>query len=529
MKTSVYVIIIFILGSVCFSPSGQSNHINTHNQSVQQTYTVDDEGDGDFTAIQQAIDTAQPGDIIHVYSGTYHEQLLIKQPNLSIQGKPYELGSGNDSDHPIIDGGGIGDVIRIETEHTILSGFIIQHSGSMYPNAGIFIISDNNTIIENGIIANYYGILVNNCSSTIISQNYILSNQIDGIILLATNENIISDNIIKENGFQGIYLLETTQHQIKENTIALNGKDGIQLNNHCRHHLIEDNEIYSNSIDGIKINHENNTDITIRKNTIESNKWNGIHIMNGAGNQIMENDITLNLFNGIHLGDSDQNIISKNTISENLKQGITILFEDSIGNSIYHNNIINDDAIDYGDNQWDNGAGLGGNYWSYYDGSDENNDGIGDTPVLIPGNDNQDNYPIMYPLLHPSIPQKPKGPGLGIVGQSYIYTTQTNAHTRIQYGWDWNGDYQVDEWTDFYDSDQPCTIQHRWEENGTYIVSVKAMNTFGFQSDWSQPLTVTMPKQRNNQGFLHEIFNTIITFLLDRDPICLPFFSSNLP
>jgi nitrous oxidase accessory protein NosD len=40
-----------------------------------------------------------------------------------------------------------------------------------------------------------------------------------------------------------------------------------------------------------------------------------------------------------------------------------------------------------------------GNYWDDYNGSDENHDGIGDTPYEIYGAGNQDLYPLMTPPL----------------------------------------------------------------------------------------------------------------------------------
>ena len=47
-------------------------------------------------------------------------------------------------------------------------------------------------------------------------------------------------------------------------------------------------------------------------------------------------------------------------------------------------------------NLWDDGAA--GNYWSYYAGSDTNEDGIGDTPYIVPGNMSQDRFPLMAPF-----------------------------------------------------------------------------------------------------------------------------------
>jgi nitrous oxidase accessory protein NosD len=68
-------------------------------------------------------------------------------------------------------------------------------------------------------------------------------------------------------------------------------------------------------------------------------------------------------------------------------------------NTFYHNNFINNNQSviiksPSHQNVWDNGSE--GNYWSNYNGTDNNGDGIGDTSYTIDAN-NIDGYPLMTP------------------------------------------------------------------------------------------------------------------------------------
>lgn len=507
VMTSIFLICVII------SPQIQTKEIVKRSTILR----VDGEGDGDFTTIQSALNHAIEGDVINVYSGMYYENIVINMDYITLEGINHELGTGTDTEYPIIVGDSSGDVVTIDAIETSFSGFIIQGSGDDYVDAGIALYKDNNHIFSNGLTANFYGIVLSNCSENTIHSNYIIGNVMDGIFLSNTHENLILGNTIKENGYQGMYLRDTTLNTISENTISLNNRDGIQLRDNCIYNTIKNNIIYSNGFDGIGFVLDDLSHNLIQKNSIYSNGWNGINLLFGHDNQISENDITLNLINGIQIADADDNLIIKNTISENQEEGIRIIWDGSSNNKIYYNNIINDNAFDDGNNQWDNGE-LGGNYWSYYSGSDEDNDGIGDTPYLIPGDENMDRYPLMKRLTSPSKPQCPSGPTIGSVGKMYAYKTQSTAVNKVQYGWDWDGDLFVDEWTPFYESEQICRINHTWEGNGTFQIRVKAMDNFGFQSEWSDPLTITMPKQ---QRFLFSFQNfhthiiKIIQILID--------------
>ena len=103
---TIGVILLFIGMSIPFTSSKQ--------QSLGNVITVDDEGDGDYTSIKEAVINSNPGDTIEVYSGTYLEQgIHIVNDNIALLGISHELGEGDDTGKPFIKGDGtIAETIR---------------------------------------------------------------------------------------------------------------------------------------------------------------------------------------------------------------------------------------------------------------------------------------------------------------------------------------------------------------------------------------------------------------------------------
>lgn len=146
-----------------------------------------------------------------------------------------------------------------------------------------------------------------------------------------------------------------------------NGSNGIVLEK-CNNSTINDNNITGTNR-GIWLHYSHNN--TVSDNTVSGSIW----------------------WCGIVLcGHSSNNTIIRNTIRDNAN-GLGLTGQD---NFIIHNNFINNQnqtvIIESYHNAWNNT--YEGNYWSNYNGTDANQDGIGDTPYLIDEN-NQDNHPLM--------------------------------------------------------------------------------------------------------------------------------------
>lgn len=101
----------------------------------------------------------------------------------------------------------------------------------------------------------------------------------------------------------------------------------------------------------------------------------------------------------------------------------------------------------------------------------------------------------------PDPPKKPSGNSTGYICIEYNYSTSTTdpSGLNITYGWDWDGDLIVDQWTEEYESNETCNISHSWSEPGLYNISVIANNTLGNLSDWSESLNVTMENHSPNE------------------------------
>ena len=94
----------------------------------------------------------------------------------------------------------------------------------------------------------------------------------------------------------------------------------------------------------------------------------------------------------------------------------------------------------------------------------------------------------------PGKPDTPSGPTSGEPGVKYPYNTNAMdpEDDPIMYGWDWDGDLEVDGWTRPFNSGMEITSKHKWDVGGTYEIRVKAMDIHGAKGVWSDPLTVTI-------------------------------------
>ena len=84
----------------------------------------------------------------------------------------------------------------------------------------------------------------------------------------------------------------------------------------------------------------------------------------------------------------------------------------------------------------------------------------------------------------------------------------------VYYQWDW-GDGSTSQWLGPYNSGVEIETKHTWEDRGDYEVKVRAKDTNGLISDWSDPLPISMPKGKMS---LFPEFHSFIEWIIDLFP-----------
>ena len=321
--------------------------IVTQEYGTANVIYVGGSGAGNYTTIQEAIDAAQSGDIIHIAAGIYMEHVVVTK-DLHI------IGEG--ANKTIIAGTGSGDTIYVTNCSIEIRDIGVCGTGTEEVDAGIKLQNTYACIIDNVCVNTSY----------------------NGIYVLRSNTIMIESSTFSRN-YYGIHLHSSSNCTISSNTIIDNYRHGILMEG-SHHNDIEFNSIYRNLKKGISIRSSNENSI--------------------CGNNISASET------GIYVRMTRQNIITNNVIAGNR---VGALLEECENNHVHHNSFIYNTFLNAKDtyatnNQWDDGSA--GNYWSDYDGVDGDNDGIGDTPYEIPGEFSVDNYPIMNPTITDTIPPK---------------------------------------------------------------------------------------------------------------------------
>ncbi len=95
----------------------------------------------------------------------------------------------------------------------------------------------------------------------------------------------------------------------------------------------------------------------------------------------------------------------------------------------------------------------------------------------------------------PGKPLRPSGPVDGKIHVEHTYQSKAVDldGDELWYTVDW-GDGSFTGWFGPYASDEVVSFSHSWEEQGSFSVKIKAKDGSSLESEWSEPLAVSMPR-----------------------------------
>ncbi|MCK5031452.1 MAG: right-handed parallel beta-helix repeat-containing protein, partial [Thermoplasmatales archaeon] len=326
------VICLSIEASAVPSISGDVSGLSAGN-----TLYVGGSGVGNYTTIQSAIDVANNGDTIFVYSGTYYESIIVnKKINLI----------GEYKNETIINGEYQDLIIKILSKNVSINGFTIKNSKGDNRDAGIKIYSDNVTISDCLIYKTRHGIILNSsigskiinciihtngegvffdtCINCEIIDSEFCHNAI-GMHIKMSQEIKIEKSFIHENGI-GILVNNSENITISDSAICDNN------NNQGGCFIFDSNniKIYNSNIihNGLAIRIDDSKTIVIDKCTFRFNAHNCVYLKRNALNvTVIRCDIYQNLRFGIYVNNGEC-IVKNNNMYDNwidschVKQGV---------------------------------------------------------------------------------------------------------------------------------------------------------------------------------------------------------------
>ncbi|MCZ7592462.1 MAG: nitrous oxide reductase family maturation protein NosD [Kiritimatiellae bacterium] len=316
---------------------------------------------------------ASAGDRIVLLPGIHSATAVTIDKPLTIEGRP----------GAIVDGGGQGSILLVETNNVTIRDLHIRNTGVSYSRdfAAVKVENAKDCLFENNLITDVaYGFHIARSSAILVRSNTIHSAFTDqtssgnGVHIWYGNNITITGNRITGQR-DGIYLEFLKDGRITGNVCEQNLRYGLHFMFSDRSEY-EDNVFRANGA-GVAVMYTKN--VTMRRNRFEKS-WGGAAyglLLKEINDSVVEDNLFLDNSIGMHAEGSTRVKLTGNTWDRN---GWAVRIMGNCEDCVFHQNIFSGNAFDVGTNTRRNPNRFEGNFWGDYRGYDLDRDGVGDVP-----------------------------------------------------------------------------------------------------------------------------------------------------
>lgn len=324
--------------------------------------------------IKQALSMTLDCDTVLVHAGVYNEGTITIERSVVLLGEGW----------PVIDGGGVGEVVLVKAPHVTITGFVVRGTAisDMNDNAGIKCTSVTDIrITGNRVEACFFGIYLSSVSRATIADNRVIGDatvdenrRANGIHLWKCSHVDVLRNTAMHHR-DGIYLEFVTDSRVSYDTSAYNARYGL-------HFMFSHRDSYTHDLfhdNGAGVAVMFTREVTMTDNRFEHNR--GASSYGLLLKEINDAHIERNTFAdntvGILLDGCNRTTVIDNLFDTN---GWAVkLFANSTATR-FEDNSFSGNTFDMTTNGDLVMSTLKGNYWDRYRGYDLDRDGNGDVP-----------------------------------------------------------------------------------------------------------------------------------------------------